>query len=900
VSSLPSGWSSQTIEAEDHRHTFVLSAAKPVAMTLRKGVLGDLLATLAEGESVEFVHQRTNQLLGQPDRSAAYEFSVVARSRLPNHEDLALRVGTTLKVANAIWSFHPERPTLNLPRESTHAWQVQFSAIPALPRPLHGTEAKFDPQNNPEHFELPCPLALPAWALSSILDEDLGLPDSVRMVIRVFPMKLENLMALQLHRLLQRVQSGALALYDPKSPLTAFSANKQLCEPVCDLIGAWLRDPAGYAVDMLIEASGQIPDIAIRRLSRDFAGEVPVTVKALSSPERCNAKLSGFAASLHKSQPLPGIFPDLRLLSALGIPRLFDKPIGLPSAASGVAIGETVCGAGSTPVHLPDADRTSHLAVFGSSGSGKSTFLLQLIAQDMAALDGRGIGLIDPHGTLYRDVLDLVPNSRRNDVVCVDVEDPDYVASINPLEGTKLNPQKSSFVANEVISLIDVLFEGHDTSGPVSRAHLRNALQLVSWIPDREGTFLETLRLFEDADFMGYILSKCKNRAVVAHFEKFKNTSGDHGFNTWLPYLIPRLSPFCSSPITRRMLNRPKSTVSIADAVSQGKILLFNLSTASLGSVESRVFGSLMMNQIFFAAMAAGPIQGTSRPPFHLVVDEAASMISENMLPIWAQARKFGLSLTTANQSIGQMRNRVGASTIAEAMIANTASKLMFRLGSDTERLQPYFRSAFTDTDMVELPVFHAVANIVNHGQPLPPFVVRVKRPVRNDLQHATAQECVEASHRAYAAPMAAVVDELCRTFDLQAADVGVVIPPPRQKPANATPPDSCAIVIEKAVPIGERFFQAMSLAMHSTPGMQYPDDLIPLMNGAYVARDAKELPSLHSAGIAIKQDATLNVLTKARLQLALSDVRSQFWLEESSPISPALSSASTRHSAVF
>ena len=865
--------------AEAYAHAFELTAAKPVAMALRKGALSQLLQSMTEEESIEFVHERIKPGQTMTAGAAGYRFSVIARSKLLDHESLASRVQTTLKVANDILSFCPVSATPRPHPMLTHAWQVRLNAIRATRLPAHGATTTFDPYKYADQFELPCPIELPAWALSSILNEDLGLPEYVRASIRVFPRALKQAAAQTLAHLRHRIQSGEFSLYDADSPITNYSTNKEISGPAFALIDHWLRSPTGYSVDLLIEASGPISGIALGRLTLDFAGNVPVKMNTIPVQDTCAAIPPVSSAHwLHHSQPLPGMFPDPRLLSALGVPRLFDSPVNLPSADSGVVVGQTVCGAESGPVHLPDADRTSHLAVLGSSGSGKSTLLLQLIAQDMAATDGRGVGLIDPHGTLYHDVLELVPRHRRNDVICVDVDDAENVASINPLEGTKLNPQKSSFVANEILSLIDVLFEGQDTSGPVGRGHLRNALQLVAWIPDREGTFLETLRIFEDSDFMDYLLSKCKNRTVLAHFKKFKGSSGDHGFSNWLPFLIPRLSPFCSSPITRRMLNRPKSTVNIVQAVAQGKILLFNLNTTALGSVEARIFGNLMMNQIFFAAMACGPIQGTSRKPFHLVVDEAASMVSENMLPVWSQARKFGLSLTTANQSVGQLRNRAGASTIADGILANTASKLMFRLGSDTERLQPYFRSAFTDTDMVVLPVFHAVANIVNHGQPIPPFVMRVTRPTRNELVHATAQECIDASNRANALPMTDVVSELCKTFDLEAADVGVVLPLTKPIPASTIVPAASFSASKADAPIGQRFYHAMSNAMHSTPGMQYPDDMMQIMNGAYVAIDAAELPSFESVGSAIKQDATVKASTKARLQIALSEIRYQLW----------------------
>jgi len=59
--------------------------------------------------------------------------------------------------------------------------------------------------------------------------------------------------------------------------------------------------------------------------------------------------------------------------------------------------------AGGQMALRPDERRT-HMHVIGSSGSGKSKFLECLIRQDLTSQ--QGFCQIDPHGTLYRDVLD--------------------------------------------------------------------------------------------------------------------------------------------------------------------------------------------------------------------------------------------------------------------------------------------------------------------------------------------------------------------------------------------------------------------------------------------------------------------------------------------------------------
>ena len=63
------------------------------------------------------------------------------------------------------------------------------------------------------------------------------------------------------------------------------------------------------------------------------------------------------------------------------------------------------------PLALGVPDSLQHLHVLGPTGVGKSTLLLNLIVQDIAA--GRGVIVIDPKGDLVEEVLRRVPEERQ-------------------------------------------------------------------------------------------------------------------------------------------------------------------------------------------------------------------------------------------------------------------------------------------------------------------------------------------------------------------------------------------------------------------------------------------------------------------------------------------------------
>src|ERR1051325_4232254 len=89
--------------------------------------------------------------------------------------------------------------------------------------------------------------------------------------------------------------------------------------------------------------------------------------------------------------------------------------------------------ASSNPIELSGNDRETHMHVIGSSGSGKSKFLEWLMRQDLQ--NRQGFCLIDPHGTLYRDVLDFAAHRViGGDIIPLNLSQPDQIIGFNPFQ----------------------------------------------------------------------------------------------------------------------------------------------------------------------------------------------------------------------------------------------------------------------------------------------------------------------------------------------------------------------------------------------------------------------------------------------------------------------------------
>src|SRR5207253_10453241 len=96
------------------------------------------------------------------------------------------------------------------------------------------------------------------------------------------------------------------------------------------------------------------------------------------------------------------------------------------------AIGLSTWTNRARPVGLSIPDSRCHLHLLGSTGTGKTTTMLNLAAQDIAA--GRGVGVLDPKGDLVRGLLGRLPPERIPDVVLISPDDTGRSVGINPLE----------------------------------------------------------------------------------------------------------------------------------------------------------------------------------------------------------------------------------------------------------------------------------------------------------------------------------------------------------------------------------------------------------------------------------------------------------------------------------
>ena len=161
-------------------------------------------------------------------------------------------------------------------------------------------------------------------------------------------------------------------------------------------------------------------------------------------------------------------------------------------------------------VTLDPEERRRHLYIVGQTGTGKSTLLLNLIAQDLVA--GAGVALLDPHGDLAEAVLAHVPRSRTNELVYINPADIERPIGFNPL--SCVQEDLKPVVADGVVSAFRHVWP--DSWGPRLDYILTNAVRALLDVPG--ATLLMLPRLLIDEGFRARLVEQHVGDPVVRSF----------------------------------------------------------------------------------------------------------------------------------------------------------------------------------------------------------------------------------------------------------------------------------------------------------------------------------------------------------------------------------------------
>lgn len=375
-------------------------------------------------------------------------------------------------------------------------------------------------------------------------------------------------------------------------------------------------------------------------------------------------------------------------------------------ATDTLTLGTTTVGLTThAPVTLSVDDRRRHVHVIGKTGTGKSTLLLSLMLQDLEA--GRGFAFLDPHGDQAKALVDAVPKERINDCIYLNPADRDFPIAFNPLDG--VTPDSRALVTANVVAAFKHLWS--DSWGPRLEHILMNSIALLLHSPGT--TLLGIPRLLVDESWREVLLTNCTN-PIVRHFWTREISQWGDGFTAEaLSPVQNKIGALLAPDILRNIIGQPRSIIHLADIMNQRRILIANLSKASLGEGPAHLLGAFLASSFAQAAEARAAIPEHERVDFTLYSDEFQNFATESFGQVLSEARKWRLSLTLAHQFLAQV-----PISLRQAVLGNVGSLVAFRIGAEDAETIARELGIASPSALTDLPNFTAWANLIHDGNP--------------------------------------------------------------------------------------------------------------------------------------------------------------------------------------
>lgn len=401
------------------------------------------------------------------------------------------------------------------------------------------------------------------------------------------------------------------------------------------------------------------------------------------------------------------------------------------------------------PVRLNTNDLSRHLLILGQTGTGKSTLLANVLLQQI--YQGEGVGLIDPHGDLCRQVLDQVPRSRSDDTIYIDAADETFAIAVDWF-GRQIDPLKRPLVAQSIVGAMKGRWR--DSWGPRMEFILHASLLALLECPNT--SLLGLPRLLSDPRYRDWVIQQVSDPAVRHFFQNEMERWDKRQHAEFVSPIQNKVGQLFLSPHLRGLFGQATARLNLRNAMDRRQVLLVNLNKGSLGEENADLLGSMLLAMIEAAAMSRADVPENDRVRFTLVVDEFASVSTDRFARALSESRKYRLGLVLAGQFMDQL-----APDVRSALIGNVGTMICLRVGTtDAELLARHVGGSNFRAD--------ALTELANHTAIVrrfaavdDPFRIDLLPPIQTGLRHGDHHR--DQSRKRFGTPRGQVEDRIRR-----------------------------------------------------------------------------------------------------------------------------------------
>jgi hypothetical protein len=400
-----------------------------------------------------------------------------------------------------------------------------------------------------------------------------------------------------------------------------------------------------------------------------------------------------------------------------------------PRAEDAIVIGHDRDGH-ELPLSL--RDRARHTYIIGNTGTGKSTLMLNMALQDMEA--GRCVILFDPHGDLWEHMRRIVPASRREDLQLHHLSDPRWPLSFNVFAGVHDSRRED---ANIIVNSLYDLFRRNlyknvpEAFGPLFETLFRYSLMLLIMADHPELTLAHINLLLMNRNFREWLLERANDRDLNIFWKKiFPNLCGEWSNVNLSLYVLSKLNIILQNPRLKPVFTQTQNTLSFRDVIADRRICLINFAKGDVGARDAGFVAGVLSLRLAMASMAQARLPDEERKAACVYMDEFQNYASYILGDMLAETRKYGLHITLAHQTLGQIDDRRAIDDLRQDVLANTANKFIFRVGRmDAQALEHFVAPHFDAPTLSAIDDHTMIAVALDQGQIREPALIRTSPP---------------------------------------------------------------------------------------------------------------------------------------------------------------------------
>jgi hypothetical protein len=337
-------------------------------------------------------------------------------------------------------------------------------------------------------------------------------------------------------------------------------------------------------------------------------------------------------------------------------------------------------------VTLSTKSRTRGSYCIGKTGTGKTTWMVNQIIQDIAF--GRGVIFCDPHGDATLDVLSRIPQHREKDIILLDPSDTDFPFGLNSLVCTDLSDPALVDRTNDRLMHVFKKLWGPTSDNPSWGPQLENVLSncLNTLIENQGTTLAEVPLLLRNETVRANLLANVTKPWAKWFWEEDYGQWSDRLQHERTESTLNKVLLFLTKQTVSAIVGQTTSTINFRELMDTQKILLLRLPTVSVGEDVVALLGTMIIAEVLHAALSRVDIPESERKICCLYCDEFQRFATPDMAAILAEARKFNLCATIAHQFRSQLDHANLGATL------NVGNLFVFQvLGQDGKDLASQF-----------------------------------------------------------------------------------------------------------------------------------------------------------------------------------------------------------------